>query len=438
MPNGNSYAEWVSSRDFIQCSAFTYDPNGNTYGVAAGGESNDNQADCYSFFASKWGKPGNETFNGDKMLRIGSIADGTNGKDENNMAKDRYRSSSLVADGTNVYLAYFDLLTGQIRYKVGPTVPDAKGNFGNFVDAHDGGLGSYGVDDTPNVQIVATGSGEGLGYAGEYLGLAKTSKAIVLVWYDSKNGNLMMSYDTGLTEVLHDKLTKTKNGETEIYQAKNAQNQTVNTGWTEPKVLLEGAGRYCQVTVDANDGIHVAAFKSSTGDLQYVYIPSKTGNNKGLPDYDSKKVCTVDSYLSVGKEITIDVAMVGNNPVPYIGYWGTTPKKARLAYLADPETFYATTDAVRDGANIDDVYTGVWECAIVPTTSIAHSGDTVHRINVGVWKTTAGALTKSTTGTDAAADKNSGKCYGNGTSNAVLGYSIEVGAGGNIETAQRR
>ncbi|HAO30425.1 MAG TPA: hypothetical protein DCQ43_03650, partial [Treponema sp.] len=80
MPNGNSYAEWVSSRDFIQCSAFTYDPNGNTYGVAAGGESNDNQADCYSFFASKWGKPGNETFNGDKMLRIGSIADGTNGK----------------------------------------------------------------------------------------------------------------------------------------------------------------------------------------------------------------------------------------------------------------------------------------------------------------------------------------------------------------------
>lgn len=462
MPNGDgsankndtSYTSFADSKDFMQCSAFTYDPNGNTYGVAAGGESNTNQADAYSVYASKWGTCGKYSFSNRNQFRIGSTAQ----DDFNNMAKDRYRSSSLVADGTNLYLAYYDLLEGQIRFKVGPNVPakktdasqmtvmqynkDSQSNqnlryFGNFLDFHTDT--SYKNDDTPYVQIIANDEGEGLGYGGEYLSLGRTSKAIVLVWYDAKNGNLMFSYTTGLTEVLHGQLTKvTANDGKVTYQAKNESNGTVTSGWTEPQVLLEGAGKYCQLAVGSDNSIHVAAFDSSKGNLMYVYIPSKTGASAGIPDAENAISCKVDTYQSVGKEITIDVAQVGTRQIPYIGYWGTTPKKARLAYLADPESFFDERSPVRDGAD-GDKYTGVWECAIVPTTSTANSGDTVHRINVGVWKTTAGALTKSTTGTAfIAEDKNSGKCYGNGTSNAVLGYSIEAGSGGNIETAQRR
>jgi hypothetical protein len=39
---------------------------------------------------------------------------------------------------------------------------------------------------------------------------------------------------------------------------------------------------------------------------------------------------------------------------------------------------------------------------------------------------------------DASKNVTGGTTYGNETANAILGYSIEVGAGGTVETAQRR
>ena len=57
-------------------------------------------------------------------------------------------------------------------------------------------------------------------------------------------------------------------------------------------------------------------------------------------------------------------------------------------------------------------------------------------INVGIWKN-GGELINSKEGSSYSAT-DTGICYGNGTSNAVLGYAItnQSGTGGTIETAQ--
>ena len=77
-----------------------------------------------------------------------------------------------------------------------------------------------------------------------------------------------------------------------------------------------------------------------------------------------------------------------------------------------------------------------------------------NKINVALWKTRGGVLTTSndtntfSPGTQTAADNvntlnsfNStsyGFVYGNGTSNAVLGYAVKNGSGSTIETAQMK
>ena len=62
MPNtDNSYATWTKAADFIQCTGFTYDKDGYSYGTCAGGESNGRQVDAYVFLTSRWGTSVTET-----------------------------------------------------------------------------------------------------------------------------------------------------------------------------------------------------------------------------------------------------------------------------------------------------------------------------------------------------------------------------------------
>ena len=279
------------------------------------------------------------------------------------------------------------------------------------------------------VQVLADDSGEGLlGTAGEYVSIGIASNHVVMVWYDGTN--LEYAYSTN-----------------ENFNPGTGVNKE---GWTSVGTLISGAGKYCKLVVDSDNHVHIACYDSANGDLKYVY----------LSDYKatSKKICTVDSYQSVGKELTIDVAKVGDYQIPYIGYWGTTPKKPRHAYLNKAAEFYASANGL-DGVT-DDQYTGVWECSIVPTVKV--SGDIpdangnacvtedskTKRINVAVWKSN-GALAYSTangteTGTNnyksSYAAAGSGVCYGNGSNNAVLAYGVKVDDGTTdvVETAQKR
>ena len=113
----------------------------------------------------------------------------------------------------------------------------------------------------------------------------------------------------------------------------------------------------------------------------------------------------------------------------------------RYAYLANP------SESSRSGAT-NDKYTGVWECGVVPAAN--KSSVKEGKINVGVWKnSTSGEKIDShytgtlpddvTLATASYAENDNGKCYGNGTDNAVLAYVVMPSSSTyHIETAQKR
>ena len=69
------------------------------------------------------------------------------------------------------------------------------------------------------------------------------------------------------------------------------------SAWVERTLDTDYAGKYVSIATDgaAKGGIHIACYKTSTGDLKYIYLPT----------YDcaggSIKVVTVDSFLQVGQ-----------------------------------------------------------------------------------------------------------------------------------------
>ena len=466
--NDFSYTRWASALDFIQCTGFAVDKNGRTYGTALGGESGDKYGDNYQFYYSDWGRAG-DTRNKSNSIRIGSSAyaltdqDVTN-QSHANMAKDRYKSPSIAADGEgHAYLAFFDLISGDLRFQGGNAIAD-KGGFGTLTDAYanapkNGQNGDYHTmfkldQERSYLQVVATSDGKdtsGNAYqkSGEYVSIGVTSgNTVAMVWYNGKD--LLYSYNSTPST--------TRTGVT-------------REGWTTPVTLLSNAGKYCQLVVDSDDNIHVAAWDSAKGDLKYVYIPKAN-----LADLSASNVisCTVDSYGTVGRELTIDVAKDANGKqIPYIGYFANTPKKPRYAYLANPPATYSSASLA--GASSGDLYTGVWECTIAPTLKVNGTGENAtpsadknvvtldektRRINVGVWKN-SGVLAYSTTGTTgengtkgtasgtisytsstnttATGGNTGGKCYGNGSKNGVLAYGVRYTSQQDyVETAQKR
>jgi hypothetical protein len=238
-------------------------------------------------------------------------------------------------------------------------------------------------------------------------------------------------------------------------------NQTTVT-W-HSSTIMQGAGEYCQLVVDSDDKIHIAAYDGEN--LKYAYLD-------GYAD-TTPIVATVDS--SAGSNLTIDVAKVGNNQIPYIGYTSAEPEQPRYAYLASiPKKDDGTEKAQSEWTSSDiagvgsgNTYTGVWECTVVPTIGVDDTGASLgtkmitdKEISVAVWKNTAssnGTLAYSTIGQNRGlasgtisytssyakvttdSDDAAGICYGNGSKNGVLAYVVEKSAQATcVETAQKR
>ena len=127
-------------------------------------------------------------------------------------------------------------------------------------------------------------------------------------------------------------------------------------GWTSSTLFtgdLAQAGEYCQIAVDGNGGIHIAALDSSNSDVIYAYIEKYDEPN-------NVKTCIVDSNGIVGDNLMIDVALENGKAIPRISYYNSSSKKPKLAYLVD------TTEENPDGAK-DDLFTGKWEVTVIPT-----------------------------------------------------------------------
>jgi hypothetical protein len=253
------------------------------------------------------------------------------------------------------------------------------------------------------------------------LGVVKSSgkDVALLAWYDSLGRKLVFSYNTD--------------------PAGNTQAQ-----WQSNAVVLdEGAGTDVSMAVDSDGGIHLAYYSNVGANLKYAFIPAYTQGNIA-------QTVEVDSYLSVGTQTTI---VVGKNAegrqVPYISYYSSagagTTMSVRYAYRTD----FSTGSIVPPGADESDRYTGKWEISVVPTANVPSN----YKINVGVHRDTAGFLrpipgapagvtpVAGSGGTKANRTafypislNNSTSVFGNGTLNAVIGYTT----GAMLEMAQQK
>ena len=427
-----SYRYWMASYDFFTSVGFTYDALGNSYAVAAGGDINQNHADKFQLMSSRWGRS-NRTKDGsytsENSLRLESIGQkgdaagndtGTNYFDKQRIKSPAFATTVDANGSTNLYLAYYDAMNDEIRFKAGTTSSNKVEGFGSFTD-YDTTQAPYPYRHDKVSMIAGSETGRP---AGEYISLGAIKGAgtnyadvVVVVWYGSDR-TLHYSYNTS---------------------PMNRDGQTNGDGWSEPNTVfsgdMENAGEYCKVVVDNNGGIHIAAYDPVNLDLCYAYLGSYNGS--------SFETCVVDSNGVTGSNLTLDVAKdkdsEDGNWIPYIGYYATYCIKPKYAYKVE-------TSSKAPAGSEEDMFTQKWESMVVPTSSTIEMQSNQHNdINIAVWKDKdSGVLENSKTGDNNHDTNNNGYnndafgyVYGNGTSNPIMGYAIKSGASTNtIETAQ--
>ena len=509
MPNGSSYSydNFIGGFDYWTSVAMTYDSLGNSYGTAAGGDINESKADQFRIMTSRWGYADrdaggyNRATNNLRLELIGQY-DYTEDTYEGfrNFDKERIRSPSLAtgsatSDSTNVYLAYYDAINDEIRFKRGG-IKAAKADtwnsswnstqraptfFGDYYGPNTDNTGNSEaqdkvLDDTKayskyrevhnswiagqtsrvtttsgtrvNKKVITTGGADV--YAGQYVSIAaipnggNSDDAVIAIWWDAYNNQLLYSYNL------------TPNSIT-VGQYKQA-----DTKWTTPVPIFDSnIGEYCKVAVikegtgdSAHYSVHIVGYDGLNCDVWYAYIPSFTSPS-------SKKTCIVDSYGLIGTELNIDVALDSSgNSIPYISYYAGSCAHPKTAHWAGTTSLASVTTL--DSVDDEEYFTGAWEVSVIPTQSRV----SVDHINIGVWKDSNGTITWSTTDGEAPGESNIGETkldykeifksedmgykagntgyktgghvWGNGSKNPILGYAITKGANGYIETAQMK
>lgn len=466
MANGttNSYQTWARSYDFCKSATLAVDAGGWAYGTIAGGDTGKDYADAFGLYVSNWGT-GNFGDHGTQssdqgQRRLESV--GQNGSKTphettsegvttyTNTANagtgyqtDQWRivspslaaTKSKTAETRNVYLAYYDEMNDEIRFKVGKSVPTATGNFGDFVDDFTKIDRAYHYR---NTQIVAQANSP-VAKPGPYVSIAARrddddKDIVVMVWHDPEARCMWYSYN-----VAPDKSGSTS--ETETKGKINNQSGS-GQGWSMPTTIFTNVtGEFCQVAFDKEGHVHIAAYDSGGNDLYYAYL---SGYNDSTA---TKKTCVVDSYGAIGTQITLDVAYSNGAPVPYIGYLAEGKTLPKLAYYTGSDITTTRESDIKGSSG--NFFTRNWEVSVVPTVTAGIQGvKDYDRINVGVWKS-GGDLTDSkvdgsikvsyydNSGNETNA-KSKGFVYGNGTSNPAMAYRYEDGQDGFVETAQKK
>lgn len=440
--------------------SFAFDKNGYSYGAAMCTDtSTANESAFFQFFSreaplpiSHMGQNMNyaNTWNASRLDCSSVPVKG----DDSGWTTDIDRIQSISMDtsvngSTYVFMAYYDQPLKQVRFRWGTVSSSGTNSFGgnglndvvssDYTGAaqareYDTGCRPSNVADSyikysynqnnglPIQVVAASGVSDARGAyknavnggAGKYVSLSIANKdtsspVAIVTWYDSVNMKLKMAYNEA---------------------------PTTSNSWTV-RVIDGTGGINVKTAVDGDNHIHFAYYDNINGsDLKYAYLDS----------YDSKSeptIVTVDSFSAVGAKCTIDVAKdSAGNWVPYIGYqlssYLGTPLGAKVAYRTD-------FSKLGDGAT-KEMYTGLWECSIVPTQNIPNDD----QINVGVYRNSDGYAQAFTSNSYwSSGDTSPGQTitnsilnvgnptilHGNNTANPIIGYGIDTGA---IEIAQKK
>lgn len=334
------------------------------------------------------------------------LNDGTN----QNQTKNLSISSSGVYEWNGSSLALEKKSSGTIKYQApAKTIPTYAGyQYCHVVAASgvSGGTAEYASATSKRAgQYVAVGS-------------LKDGTA-VMAWYDSGYGRLALSYNESPRTAQTTLADGTATWQDNSYYVSNENIR---------------AGTYVSMAVDNKNGIHLAYYSATGGDLYYSYISdpkTKTGT----------KTVIVDSYGSVGTYPMIDVAKDSKdgNFIPYISFRcesnSDTTASVKIAYPVN----WDEDGKVLNGVDSYDRYTGNWEVSVVPTDNTPLTDYT----NIGMNKDSFGVKKVFATGTDISkawsatfAVSDSTTVYGNGTSNPVVSYAVSEN--GVLEMAQKK
>jgi hypothetical protein len=273
-----------------------------------------------------------------------------------------------------MYSVYYDSSSDQIKFRYGEVSGTAANpTFSttyavrNLNDTTEGSATNYHIIAGSSFNgKVPTGTSTQLGStnegkAGEYSAVGVTSTGVAVVaWYDNSSQSLLFSYNTAPT-----------------LNTPAAQQQ-----WGVNTRLIDNdfAGWYVDMAVDAVNGIHLAYYGAAGGDLKYAYLENYTA---------APQVATVDSYLSVGVNVSIDVLQKTiestTYQVPHISYFMSAFNKTSFAV----KTAWLSTlgqSVVPQGA-VNDMYTGDWEIMTLPLASIPLD----YTIGIGIKKNELGA-----------------------------------------------
>ena len=458
--------------------SFAYDDAGNSFGTTTGLDTypagpTDTLAGRFTFMTSKWGdgennmndnyRPKNKIrfeaigIPGNNMVRVKGKHPSTYTMTETRFASPSMAVTNHNTNDTSVYLAYYDDVQGQIRFRYGKKVTGSKGNFDNFVDNQ--GIADFNNEEynkhvfeakTANFSLIA-----GIDYQQE--------SSYAQNGYTQVDGvNNIYFYDTGYkaykyvaidayakdNDPDHDVVVAVWSDGTDCWYAYNdnptsGKDNGTAGGWKGQKKIFSEGGEYCTVKIAPENSVHIAA--NVDGNLRYAYLASPEAAYNEATDS-----VFVDSYTITGDQINIDVGRkqigTGHYVVPYISYYMSTSRLPAIAHLVIPESKIMNYKA--QGTDDSDNFTGSWEVSLVPSPS-SLSGGANDKINVGLWKKNVGsvkgvitACTDSVfsehgnTSANNSAGEQNGNCFGNGTQNPVLGYAIKASSGTVIETAQ--
>lgn len=474
--------------------SFTYDANGKSYGAAlcidTGGSPG--MSANLQFFAQKDGIGENLNSNYSNQKYARRIENTTVSIDGTSYVTDidRVQSPSMASytngDVSYVYLAYYDNITKQIRFRTGSVGNSANDIGGGLQDllAFKSYAGSG--DDWPRIR--AKGSSLGLlrdslsGYSGipvaaedfkvnSTCGDGATYKAGISYKGDKGNAYKYVSVPaaSGVSEGndYYRKNTEIRAGKYVAVGSLSdgtavlawydehagrlafSYNESIRNGYA---TLDEGtsewqnnswyvssdnirAGWYVSMAVDSSNGVHLAYYSPSGADLYYSYI------EKPKSDKVATNTVLVDSYQQVGTYCTIDVGREsdGSPWIPYISYkCESNNGTSASTKIAHPVKFL--NGKILPGVDNKDMFTGNWEVSIVPTTKTPITDF----VNAGInkdWKN--GVIRKFDKKNDSSSSLSYGFpvsdstiVYGNGTSNPVVSYAVSEN--GVLEMAQKK
>jgi len=222
-----------------------------------------------------------------------------------------------------------------------------------------------------NEQIVARNGNTHEGSMFAAVGFMSTGLPVI-AWYDRTNMNLVLSHGNNIPA--NNTLTVTTSNPQWQTNARVVHGPAATGG--RPTTA---AGSHVDMVI-LNNVIHLAYFDVLNGGLYYAripshsaQIPSNTGVTTTIPNVDGATIVRVDTYLSAGTRIMLNVRTEGTRDVPYISYYhgsfDETRNSVRVAWQNN-----ATLSA---GSDENDRLTGTWEVMTVPARNVPASGQLI-------------------------------------------------------------